>query len=121
MAIIRAGFVEVVGKAHVEHFVGLVEHEDADGIELERAAPHVVQRTAWRRDDDVRTALERPDLLVHRRTAVERYYGNAAAPRILVEGFGDLHRELPRRHEHEAARLPRRRAPGTNKVEHRKG
>ena len=46
-------------------------------IELERAAPDVIERAAGRGDDDVGAALERADLLVHRRAAVERQHGRA--------------------------------------------
>ena len=60
-----------------------------------------------RGDDDVGPALERADLLLHRRAAVERHdTSTPAALRVLVDGLGHLHRELARRHEHEAARAP---------------
>ena len=72
--------VEILGEAHVEHLVGLVEHEHLQRVELERAAPHVIERAARRGDDDVRAALERADLLMHRRAAVERQHRQARRP-----------------------------------------
>ena len=72
--------VEVVGEAHVEHLVGLVEDEHLQRVELERLAPHVIERAARRGDDDVGAALERADLLVHRRAAVERQHRAARRP-----------------------------------------
>ena len=38
--------LDVLDEAHVEHLVRLVEHHDADGVEVERAAPHVVHDAA---------------------------------------------------------------------------
>ena len=43
-------------------------------VELQRLAAHVIERAARRGDDDVGAALERGDLLVHRRAAVERQH-----------------------------------------------
>ena len=45
----RAGVedgVDVLGEAHVEHLVGLVEHDQLDGVERERAAVDVVDGAA---------------------------------------------------------------------------
>ena len=54
----REDRVEVLGEAHVEHLVGLVEHDaSARSSSDERAAPQVVERAARRRDDDVDAAL----------------------------------------------------------------
>ncbi len=64
--------VDVFGKAHVEHLVGFVEHQDLEGAQIESAPPQVVERAARRRHDDVDAAAERADLLVHRRPAVKR-------------------------------------------------
>ena len=55
--------LEVLGEAHVEHLVGLVEHDGAHRAEIERAALDVVERAAGRRDDDVDAALQRAQLL----------------------------------------------------------
>ncbi len=99
--------VEILGETHVEHLVGLVEHQDLQGVELQRLAAHVIERAARRGDDDLRAALERGDLLVHRRAAVERQHGQPDAFRVLVDRLGDLHRQFARRHEHQAAGLTR--------------
>ena len=80
----------------------------AHRVEIERAAPDVVQRAARRGDDDVGAALERADLLRHRRPAVQRHDGEPRAARVLVGGLGDLHGELARRHEHDPRVASRR-------------
>ena len=64
--------LEILGEAHVEHLVGFVEHEHVERVELQRLAAQVVERAARRGDDDVGAAAQRADLLIHRRTAVER-------------------------------------------------
>ena len=94
--------VEILGEAHVEHLVGFVQDQHVEPIQLQRAAPDVVERAAGRGDDDVGAALERADLLEHRRAAVEREDRQPAAARVLVHGLGDLHGQLARRHEDEA-------------------
>ena len=80
-------------EAHVEHAVGLVEHEDADVGERERAALEEVLQAAGRGDDDVRLggltglALER-DAAVDRGDLQRACVGDV--PRLL----DDLRREL---------------------------
>jgi hypothetical protein len=39
-------FLEILAKAHVEHLVGLVEHHDAQGRQVERAALEMVAQAA---------------------------------------------------------------------------
>ncbi len=94
---------QLVGEAHVEHLVGLVEHDRLDGVEIERAAAEVVQRAAGRRDDDVHAALERAQLLAHRLAAVDRQHPDAQAAPVAVHRLGDLHRQLAGRHQDQAA------------------
>ena len=75
-------------------------------VELQRPAADVIERAARRGDDDVGAALERADLLLHRRAAVDAAARVTPTPlRVLVDRLGDLHRQLARRHEHEAAGL----------------
>ena len=49
-------------EALVEHLVGLVEDEDADGVEVQGAALQVVEDAAGRANDDLGAALEGVDL-----------------------------------------------------------
>ncbi len=71
--------VEIVGKAHVQHLVGLVQHQHLEAAEDQRAAPHVVEGAARRCHHDVGAALERADLLMHRRAAVQRQHRQSDA------------------------------------------
>jgi hypothetical protein len=47
-------FLQILAKAHVEHFVGLVEHRDFERRQVERAAFQMVAQAARRADDDMR-------------------------------------------------------------------
>ena len=95
--------LDVLGEPHVQHLVCLVEHEHANAVETECLAADVVQRAAWRRDDDVRSAIEGANLLLHGRAAVERDDDDAGPVRVLVDRLTDLHRQLARRDEHQTA------------------
>ena len=65
-AFLRRGvedLLELLAKAHVEHLVGLVEHRDAQGRQVERAAFQMIAQPAGRADDDVRAACQCAALL----------------------------------------------------------
>src|SRR3546814_4524285 len=49
-------FLEVVAKAHVEHFIGYVEHGDAQRAEVERAAFEVIAQAS--RSEERRVGTE---------------------------------------------------------------
>ena len=111
--------IEIVGEPHVEHLVGLVEDEHLQRIEPQRRALQVIERAAWRGDDDVGAAFEGADLLVHRRAAVKRQDREPHAFGVLVDRLGHLHRELAGRHQHEPAGLARTGMSLANPLQHR--
>ncbi len=51
--------LEIVAEAHVEHLVGLVEHDDLEPGQVERAALEMVAQAAGRADDDVGAVRQR--------------------------------------------------------------
>ena len=61
-------------EAHVEHAVGLVEHQHLDGVELERAPPQVVQHAAGGAHDHVRAGLDALELALHGIAAVDAHH-----------------------------------------------
>ena len=63
---------DVVGEPHVEHLVGLVEHDDGDVVEWQRPPADVVECPARRRHDDVHAATQRVQLAADRLTSVDR-------------------------------------------------
>ena len=97
--------IDVFGEAHVEHLVGFIEDQHFDEAEIERAAAQVIEHAAGRADDDFGAAPQRANLVIHRRAAVHRHDGQARSLGVLVERFGDLHRQLARRDEDERADL----------------
>ncbi len=100
-------FLELLAKAHVEHLVGLVEHDDAKRGQVERAALQMIAKPARRADDDMRAALQRAALL-HRVHAADA--GDDAGAGGGVEPLqllADLDRKLAGRRDHQAERLAR--------------
>ncbi len=93
--------LELVGEAHVEHLVGLVEHDGLDAAEVERAAADVIERATRRGDDDVHAAAEDGDLLAEGLSAVDRHGAGADGAAVAMERLGDLHGELAGGYEHE--------------------
>jgi hypothetical protein len=55
--------LEILAKAHVEHLVGLVEHDDLELRQVERAAFEMVAQPPRRADDDMGALRERAPLL----------------------------------------------------------
>ena len=95
---------DVREEAHVEHPVGLVEDEDLEAAEVDVAAGHVVQKPAWRRDDDIDPCTEGVLLRRHADAPVDRVAADAGALREAAESDLDLRRELPSRREDEGPR-----------------
>ena len=49
---------DVVDEAHAQHFVGFVEHQGLQVIQIERLALEVIHDPAWGADNNVRTACQ---------------------------------------------------------------
>jgi len=94
-------------KTHVQHPVGLVQGEDLDRGEIDRAPLHMVDQPAGRRDDDVDAVLQRLDLRAHGDTTEDG--GDAKLRRRAVsrERSMDLCRQLTRWHQNEPPRASR--------------
>ena len=113
--------LHVVGEAHVEHLVGLVEGQHANLIELQGAAVDVVEDAARCAHDDVGAATQRAGLHFQRCSAVDGNDAEARAPRVLVDRFRDLHGELAGGHEDEAVGAAARAAAADDPLQHRQG
>ncbi len=88
--------LDVLDEAHVEHFVRFVEDEEADVIELEGAAAHVVHDATRRADHDLRATLQAAELPLVWLPAVDRQRLDVLVAAVLVERFRDLNGELAR-------------------------
>ena len=51
---------EIVAEAHVEHFVGLIEHRDLQRRQVERAAFEMIAQPPRRADNDMRAMAQHP-------------------------------------------------------------
>ncbi len=56
--------VDVLGEAHVEHFVGFVKDERLESVELDQAALNEIENASRCADDDLGAALQRTNLPV---------------------------------------------------------
>ena len=96
---------DVVDEAHVEHAVGLVEHEHADLVEAQRIAAHQIEQPARGRDQHVDAVHQRAHLTAHRDAADRERGGEAEVAAVGVEAVEDLARQFAgrRQHQHAAA------------------
>ena len=89
-------------EAHVGHAVGLVDHDELDGVELDVAAVEQVHQAAGAGHGDVDAAAQRVELLAEAVAAVERLDEAAAGAGQQGQLVADLRGQLTGRHEHEA-------------------
>jgi hypothetical protein len=100
----REDALHVGPEAHVEHPIGLVEHEHLETGKVRALVAHVVHQTARRRHHDVDVGAKGALLHVHRHAAVD---GDARDRRVVGETLDlilDLHGELARWRENERPR-----------------
>ena len=92
----------ILDKAHVEHFVGLVQHHGMHAVQTDVPAVHVVQQPSGRGHHDLRALLELGKLLGNRLPTIEAgdaHAGNVARQR--AELVGDLQAQLARGGQHQ--------------------
>ena len=94
---------DVVDEAHVEHAVGLVEHEDLDLIEPHGAHLHEVEQPSRRRDQHVDAAHEIANLAIDRHAADGERDARMDVAAVGLEAVDDLRGQLARRAEHQHA------------------
>jgi hypothetical protein len=95
--------LEILGEAHVQHLVGLVEHHQADPLQIERPAPEVVERAPRRGDHHVHAPPQSAELLLECLPAVDRQHPDAERLPVAVHRLGHLHGQLAGRYQDERA------------------
>ena len=95
---------DVGEESHVEHPVGLVEHEDLQTVQPRIGPLQVIEEPARRGDEDVGAAAEGRLLGAHGDAAEHCRAGDAREARQGAPLLVDLGGELPRRRQHEGAR-----------------
>ncbi len=93
-------------EAHVEHLVGLVEHEDLGARQDDAALVHVLDEAAGRGDEDVDAAAHGRDLRPVRDAAVHQGDGQVHVAAVGLEALRDLRRQLARRRQDERRARP---------------
>ncbi len=94
-------------EAHVGHLVGLVEHRDADPVQLAVAALDQVLEPAGSGDDDLRTPVQRLRLPADRHPADDRGHPQPHRVGERRQRLGHLLRQLPGGHQHQRQRAAR--------------
>ena len=102
-----ADSLDIRNEAHVEHPVGLVDHQDLDGVEQQLAAADVVEEPARRGDHDIGAAVDLAILIVERHAADEQGDRQPVLPAQGLERNLNLGCELPRRLQDQGARHAR--------------
>ena len=87
-------FADVVDEAHVQHAVGLVEHEKLDLSELQPVALHEIEQAARRGHHDFDALHDRADLASHRDAADCQRRSEAHMAAIGVETVENLPRQF---------------------------
>ncbi len=77
-------FVEIIGKAHVEHLVGLVEYDHCDVVERECSPLDVVDGSTRRGHDDIDATAECLELSSDRLATVDREHACSECTSVLV-------------------------------------
>ena len=86
----RQHLLDVVHEAHVEHAVGLVEHEELDAAQVQRALAVVVEQPARRGHQDVDAALEAVDLRAHADAAEHHHARELEMLAVVAHALLDL-------------------------------
>ena len=93
-----------IDKPHVQHAIGLVEHQHLDGLQRRVPLGHQIEETARRRDDDVDVASERVHLGPLANAAEHSDARDIEVTAVGAKAVRDLDGELARRCQHESAR-----------------
>ena len=92
----------LVDEPHVQHAVGLVQHQNLHLREVRRASAHVVEEPAGCGDEHVAAVAELLRLTSDARPAVHDHALHIGGDRISLDRGANLLRELPRRGDDES-------------------
>ncbi len=106
--LVRVGedFLHVLDEAHVEHFVGFVENQVFEFLDVERTAPQMVEDAAGRAHHDVDAFAQTAQLFAHRSPAVDGRHGEFPLRVERKDFFGYLQRQFARGNQNQRLRRP---------------
>jgi len=116
----REDLADVADETHVEHAVGLVQHQNFDLRQVDRPLADVVEQAARRGDQDVNAAAQLVGLRAETNAAED--HGGLERDMLAVGAYALLHlrRELARGRENQRAHRALRAArPGVQKLQQR--
>jgi hypothetical protein len=99
----REDLADVADEPHVQHAVRLIEHQDLDVRQVDRALADVVEQTAGRGDDDLRTGAQRADLRIEPDAAIHDRGTDGTLGAVRADALLDLEREFAGRRQDERA------------------
>ena len=99
----REHAADIGQEAHVEHAVGLVDHQHVERVEARVVGGHVVEQSTGRGDDHVYAGAEGALLGSGTDAAEHRRAGDLGEARELHELFVDLRSQLARGRQHQGA------------------
>ena len=94
-------------KSHIEHLVGLVEHQDFDLRKVDVALFHQIKQAARRSNQSVDAVPQRLDLSVLRDAAEDNRLSQRRVSSVAFEAVADLRCQFAGRGEHQSANRPR--------------
>ena len=98
---------DVRQEAHVEHSLGLVEHEEVEAGEIAQVPAHQVEQPAGCGHQQVHPRAKRLDLRPFAYTAINRGGAQGEVPAVCAHVLLDLRGQLTRRRHDERADAPR--------------
>ncbi|MBM3601345.1 MAG: hypothetical protein FJX35_24375, partial [Alphaproteobacteria bacterium] len=110
--------LDIGDEAHVEHAIGLVDHQDLHVVQQHLAALEVVEQAARRSDQHVNAAVELGLLVGERDTADQERHRKLVILAVDLEVVRHLGCQLARRLEDQRARHARLGAPGSEDFDH---
>jgi hypothetical protein len=92
-------------EAHVEHAVGLVQHDDFNCGKVNTAALHVIEQASRCCHQDIDATTQRVDLRAHSDPAEDGDGARVQMLAVVAHAFLDLGRKLARWRQHQCAWL----------------
>ena len=110
---------DVGDETHIEHAVGLVDHQDLDAVQEQLAALEMIEQATRRGDHHVGAAVELAVLVVIGHAANQQRHGQLVALAEDLEMLGDLGGKLAGRFQDQRARHARPGAASLEPGQHR--
>ena len=87
-------FFDIINKAHIQHFVGLVQYQEFDMVQTDSAAVDMVNQASRSADNNLHIVAQRTNLAFNRLAAVNRQRTHAAGAADFANLFRNLNSQL---------------------------